>query len=84
MWKPKYPRGHKAVHRGMSVCAECGEDLEVYVIDHRAHLRHRPRKTPSGLEPVHDNDRTRCSSCSRPFKAYELKPGDGRCQDCQV
>lgn len=82
-WRPKYPRGHKARNNGMMTCADCNEDLEVYVIDHRAHLRHKPRRPPApSPKPIHDNDRTHCSSCGRRFEAYELKPGDGRCVEC--
>lgn len=48
--------------------------------------RHRPASLCTVCTSIkaqaEDKARTNCTSCGRPFAWYELKPGDGRCQDC--
>ena len=86
-------RPHKPGNNGLGQCPHCLRPVH-YVAEPESpgfepddspvrYLRHNPeRRKPTGLEPIHDNDRTHCSQCGRPYKAYELKPGDGRCIIC--
>lgn len=83
---------HKPINNGFGLCTECGRPIHRIHVEVpgsvtpgvgrslRPHWRHNPI---ARLRPIHDNDRTHCSSCGRPFEAYELKPGDGRCKECQ-